>query len=73
MRDYHTGEGLSKGDHEAHLAIFAVVDPIHFEDAVKSEKWRKMDLELEAINKNGTWESTSLPEGGKEDWSEMDL
>jgi len=24
-----------------------------------------MDLEIEAINKNGTWESTELPEGGK--------
>ena len=66
MRDYHTGEGLSEEDNEAHLAMFATADPIHFEDAVKSEKWRKaMDLELEAINKNGTWELMELPEGGK--------
>ncbi|KAL6321787.1 hypothetical protein AAG906_035477 [Vitis piasezkii] len=36
--------------HLAHLAMFATIDPIHFEDLVKSEKWRKaMDLEMEAI------------------------
>ncbi|RVW80052.1 Retrovirus-related Pol polyprotein from transposon TNT 1-94 [Vitis vinifera] len=66
MRDYDIGEGLSEEDNEAHLAMFAAADPIHFEDAVKSEKWKKaMDLELAAINKNGTWELTELPEGGK--------
>ena len=66
MRDYHIREGLSEEDNEAHLAMFAAVDPIHFEDVVKSEKWRKaMDLELEAINKNGAWELTELLEEGK--------
>jgi len=66
MRDYVTGEGLSEEDNEAHLAIFAATDPIYFEDASKSEKWRHaMDLEMEAINKNGTWELVELPEGGK--------
>jgi len=66
MRDYVTGEGLSEEDNEAHLAIFAATDPIHLEDASKSEKWRHaMDLEMEAINKNGTWELVELPEGGK--------
>ncbi|RVW64797.1 Retrovirus-related Pol polyprotein from transposon TNT 1-94 [Vitis vinifera] len=66
MRDYDIGEGLSEEDNEVHLAMFAAADPIHFEDAVKSEKWKKaMDLELAAINKNGTWELTELPEGGK--------
>ena len=40
----------------------AATDLIHFEDAVKSEKWRRaMVLELEAINKNNTWELTKLP------------
>jgi len=66
MRDYVTGEGLSEEDNEAHLAIFAATDPIHFEDALKSEKWRHvMDLEMEAINKNDTWELVELLEGGK--------
>ena len=47
IRDYHTREGLFEEDNEAHLAMFATVDPIHFEDAMKSEKWRKaMDFGL---------------------------
>lgn len=41
-------------------------DPIHFEEAIKSEKWRTaMDVEMEVIKKNGTWELTDLPKGGK--------
>ena len=66
MRDYATGESLSEEDNEAHLAMFTATNPIHFEDVVKSEKWRRaMDLELEAINKNDMWELTKLPERGK--------
>lgn len=66
MRHYDTGEGLSEEDNEAQLAMFAAADPIRFEDAVKSEKWRKaMDAEMESITKNGTWELMELPEGGK--------
>lgn len=64
MQDYETGEGLS--EEEVQLAMFATADPIHFDDAVKSEKWRKaMDVEIEAIKRNDTWELTELPEGGK--------
>lgn len=64
MQDYETGEGLS--EEEVQLAMFAIADPIHFDDAVKSEKWRKaMDVEIEAIKRNDTWELTELPEGGK--------
>ena len=66
MRDYETGEGISEEDNEAYLAMFATTDPIHFEDAVKNEKWRRaMDLEMEAIKNNGTWEFTELPKGAK--------
>ena len=69
MRDYETGKGISEEDNEAHLAhlaMFATIDPIHFEDAVKSEKWRKaMDLEMEAIKNNGMWELTELPKEAK--------
>ena len=66
MRDYTTGEGFSEDDNEAHLTIHAGTDPIHFEDALKSEKWsHAMDLEMEAINKNGTWELKKLPNEGK--------
>eukprot|EP00253_Pinus_taeda_P016700 PITA_16700 len=39
-------------------------DPIHFEDAVKEEKWvATMEEEIEAIERNDTFEFVSLPEG----------
>ncbi|KAM2209147.1 hypothetical protein ACFXTI_025048 [Malus domestica] len=41
-------------------------DPIFYEDAVKKEKWRQaMNSEIEAIEKNETWELTTLPPGSK--------
>lgn len=40
----------------ANLAMFTAADPVHYYEAVKSEKWRKaMDLEIQAIEKNCTW------------------
>lgn len=66
MRDYVSGEGLSSEEDVAHLAMFAHSDPILYEDAVISSKWKKsMDLEIEAIERNNTWELTDLPNGGK--------
>lgn len=64
MEDYVSGAGLSD---ESNLACFMVHDdPIRFEEAMKKEKWRKaMDLEMEAIEKNKTWELVSLPKGMK--------
>ena len=41
-----------------------VDDPIHFEDVVKEEKWvAAMEEEIEAIERNDTWELVSLPKG----------
>ncbi|KAL0288213.1 UNVERIFIED_CONTAM: Retrovirus-related Pol polyprotein from transposon TNT 1-94 [Sesamum calycinum] len=41
-------------------------DPLTFEEAVKSENWRNaMDAEIEAIEKNGTWELIDQPKGAK--------
>ncbi|RVW39030.1 Retrovirus-related Pol polyprotein from transposon TNT 1-94 [Vitis vinifera] len=66
MSDYETGEELSEEEHEVQLAMFTAADPIYFDEAVKSEKWRTaMDVEMEAIKKNGTWELKILPKGGK--------
>lgn len=64
MEDYVSGAGLSD---ESNLACFMVlVDPICFDEAVKQKKWRKaMDLEMEAIEKNKTWDLVSLPKGLK--------
>ncbi|KAL0420697.1 UNVERIFIED_CONTAM: Retrovirus-related Pol polyprotein from transposon RE1 [Sesamum latifolium] len=53
MRDYVTGDGLSEGDEEAYFLMFAIADPIRFEDAVKAKKWKHaMDVEMEAIERN---------------------
>lgn len=65
-RDYVTGEGLSDEENDAYLVMSAAIDPIHIEDAVKSEKWqRAIDVEMEAIEKKHTWELTDLPKGAK--------
>lgn len=68
MRDYETGQGLfdEESVNIAHLALFTNNDPTTFEEAVKSEIWKQaMDQEIEAIEKNETWELTRLPLGGK--------
>ena len=44
----------------------AADDPVLFDEAIKSEKWRRaMDAKMEAIQKNDTWELTKLPKGAK--------
>ncbi|RDX74672.1 hypothetical protein CR513_45547, partial [Mucuna pruriens] len=41
-------------------------DPTHFDAAVKIEKWRKaMDVEMEVIKGNDTWELMKLLDGAK--------
>jgi hypothetical protein len=56
LQDYVSGEGLSDLDEEINLMLFtASNDPISFEEAAKSPKWREaMDLEIKSIEKNGT-------------------
>ncbi|PNX94522.1 copia-type polyprotein [Trifolium pratense] len=40
--------------------------PINFEEAEKSQKWRKaMDDEIAAIERNNTWELTKLPKNAR--------
>lgn len=66
MADYETGEGLF--DEEGLNAVMMVTenDPFLFEEAVKSKKWMEAMLaEIEAIEKNQTWELTDLPKGVK--------
>jgi hypothetical protein len=66
MIDYTSGEELADEDSLAHLALFAESDPITFDEAIKDSKWRKaMDAEIEAIERNHTWELAELPEGEK--------
>jgi len=66
MRDYVSGEGLSEEETELNMAIVTSGDPVSYEEAVKSYKWREaMDAEMESIQKNETWSLTELPAGTK--------
>eukprot|EP00253_Pinus_taeda_P009205 PITA_09205 len=47
------------------FALFCHVnDPIHFDDAIKDKKWiEAMDEEMNAIERNKTWDLVELPKG----------
>lgn len=66
MSDYEV-KGIEVNDDAiTHFALFAYCEPTVFESVVREEKWRKaMDAEIEAIEKNDTWELTDLPEKQK--------
>lgn len=67
-KDYVTGEGLSGSkEHAQNLVLYtSSEDPCSFEEANRSVTWRDaMDKEMGAIEKNGTWELTDLPEGAR--------
>lgn len=51
-----TNEIQNDNDDQHNFAVFAPSqDPFSFDEAVKDVKWRKaMDLEIEAIERNGT-------------------
>jgi hypothetical protein len=47
MRDYVFGEGLSEEETELNMALVTFADPLSYEKAVKSYKWRKaIDVEI---------------------------
>lgn len=51
-------------DNPTFLCLFVDTEPLDFNEAFEDEKWRNaMDEELRAIEKNDTWESTTLPKG----------
>ncbi|XP_070662340.1 uncharacterized protein [Malus domestica] len=63
---YVSGEGLFEDENMAHLAWLVDSDPITYEEAEKNAKWRKtMNLEIESIERNNTWELIKLASGGK--------
>lgn len=63
MEDY---EVTGIGDSITYFALFSDYNPTTFESAVKEEKWRKaMDDEINAIEKNDTWELFDLPDEQK--------
>lgn len=63
MADY---EVTGFEDPITYFALSAECDPTTFESALKEEKWRKaMDNEIDAIERNDTWELCDLPKGHK--------
>ena len=65
MINYEKGEGLSD-DADLNVMMVTGDDPISFEEAIKSQKWRDaMMKEMESIEKNHTWELKDLPRGMK--------
>ena len=51
-----TDEGL------VNFSIFANCDPISYEEATSDEKWiQAMNEDIQSIQKNNTWELTTLP------------
>ena len=68
MEDYVSGGEFSKEEveHNNLIMFTSTSNPTTFEEAVQNSKWRvAMDLEIEAIERNGTWELTDLPKGMK--------
>ena len=54
------------------MTFLMILDPVNFEGAVKSPKWRlAMDEEIKSIEKNQTWNLVVVPVGAKK--IEMDL
>ena len=69
LNDYVTeGADLDDNDevHMANMVEFNSTDPTTFEEAEKSLKWREaMDVEMNSIVRNQTWELVKLPNEAK--------
>jgi len=65
MDDYVTKGRFFDGE-DLNAMMVTLNDPISFAEAVKNKKWREaMSAEIEAIERNQTWELTELPNGVK--------
>ena len=66
MEDYVSGEILSEEEGNHFVMFISFRDLVSFEEAIMSTKWSEaMDLEIKAIEKNRTWELTTLPDEAK--------
>lgn len=64
LSDYVTGD--DDEEDEVNMVEIYSTDPLSFEEAEKSPKWREaMDEEMNSIVKNQTWELSNLPKGAK--------
>ena len=68
MEDYVSGGEFleEKVEHNNLIMITSTADLTTFEEVVQSSKWRTaIDLEIETIKRNDTWELIDLPKGMK--------
>ncbi|KAE8671999.1 hypothetical protein F3Y22_tig00111877pilonHSYRG00324 [Hibiscus syriacus] len=64
LRDLY--EVTERQDNITLFCLFVDCEPVSFQEAVQEKKWRDtMDEKIKAIEKNDTWELTSLPKGHK--------
>ncbi|CAM8990990.1 unnamed protein product [Rhodiola kirilowii] len=63
---YRDDEPDTPDETMVNFCLFADCDPVTFEEAAKDEGWiQAMDAEIASIDKNDTWELTTLPVGKK--------
>eukprot|EP00253_Pinus_taeda_P015873 PITA_15873 len=66
LSDIYEQEIANEGMNSLFALYCHVDDPIHFEDAIKDRKWiEAMDEEINAIERNKTWDLVELPKGKK--------
>ena len=66
LEDYTSGEGLSDNEVQNFALFISESDPLSYEQAVKSKKWREaINLEIKSIEKNNTWKLVIAPPGVK--------
>ena len=61
LNDIYEQEVANEGMNSLFTLYFHVDDPIHFEEAIKDRKWIEvMDEEINAIERNKTWDLVEL-------------
>eukprot|EP00253_Pinus_taeda_P012378 PITA_12378 len=64
LSDIYEQEAANEGMNSLFELYCHVDDPIHFEEAIKDKKWiEAMDEEMNAIERNKTWDLVELPKG----------
>ena len=63
LREIYQEERYEEDYYESvNFSLFSHSDPIYFEEFLNEEKWfNAMDEEIDAIERNETWELTTLP------------
>ena len=64
LNDIYAQEAANEGINSLFALYCHVNDPIHFEEAINDKKWiEAMDEEINAIERNKTWDLVELPKG----------